>query len=77
MKDLKIKDGNVRYQMIAGGSMVLGSMPVAPARWMIKTGFSEESDRIPGFEIVVDGKYFFETESEAPRKRRVRKNVEA
>lgn len=55
-----INNSRVTYLMKAGKDIVKGQMDVSQAKKFINNG-SEESTEFPGFGILAEGKYYFET----------------
>lgn len=56
--------GYVGFYMPGGGQMLHDLMPVHIANEIIKNGKAEISDRVKGFSLCIDGKYYFEAKCE-------------
>lgn len=50
--------------MPGGGQMLHDLMPVHIANEIIKNGKAEISDKVKGFPLCIDGKYYFEAKRE-------------
>ena len=55
----KNANGDVWYIKKAGSAYVKATMPIGKAEGIIGTGKVEKSDKFDGFEICVDGEYYF------------------
>ncbi len=55
----KNANGDVWYIKKAGSAYVKATMPIGKAEGIIGTGKVEKSDKFEGFEICVDGEYYF------------------
>lgn len=56
--------GYVGFYMPGGGQMLHDLMPVHIANEIIKNGKTEISNKVKGFPLCVDRKYYFEAECE-------------
>lgn len=63
--ELVVNDkGLVGFYMPGGGRMLHDLMPVHIAQEIIKNGKAEKSNKIKGFPLCIDGKYYFEAKCE-------------
>lgn len=67
MKLKNIDNGTVKFIMRVGKDFVKSSMPIKNAEKIIEEGKISKSNKHKGFNICVDDKYFFATESETKK----------
>ncbi len=61
---LKIRNGQASFYLFSNGDYSHDLMSEKIAREIIKNGSVSISDKVPGFPLCVDNKYFFEASEE-------------
>lgn len=64
------ENGIVTFIMKAGKDLVKSTMSLSEANKIIKKGKTTESTEVEGYNLSVDGKYFFAAEKEPNKKKK-------